>query len=151
MTGSRGSSHLSALGTASNCGVSMAGMPSLGGPPDMISLKWHAVLCKIRLPLRVVKGNSLAPSPARGGHEGDHRHCRDYQDGRLHRAPFGGVPTMPCRVRRGYAPSDWIMRTEPCVFPPLDDLNPSYVGAGGENVAWPTSCLLAVWAIARPA
>ncbi len=25
------------------------------------------------------------------------------------------------------------MRTEPCVFPPLDDLYPSYVVAGGEK------------------
>src|SRR5438128_12622530 len=93
----------------------------------------YAVVLIFGLPLRGVKWNSLSPILARAGHESDHRHCRDYQDGRLHRAPFGRVPTMPCRARRGYAPSGRIMRTEPCVFPPLDDLYPSYVVAARDE------------------
>src|SRR2546425_4536630 len=56
MTGSRGFSHLSASGTASNFGVSIAGMPSLGGPPDMISLNGTPCFVKSVFHSEVSKG-----------------------------------------------------------------------------------------------
>src|SRR5256712_8770339 len=63
MTGSRGFSHFSASGTASKFGASIAGMPSLGGPPDMISL--NGTLCFVKSVFHSEVSKGIRWSPAR--------------------------------------------------------------------------------------
>src|SRR5262245_60630825 len=65
MTGSLGLSHASAAAMLTNCGLSMAGMPSFGGPPERISR--YGTLCLLK---SVVNSRSLAGGSSGGSSVG---------------------------------------------------------------------------------
>ena len=56
MIGSRSPIQRSAFATETNLGLSIAGMPSFGGPPDMISFSGTECLLKSVFQPRVLKG-----------------------------------------------------------------------------------------------
>src|SRR5258708_21329500 len=60
MTGSRGLSQAAAAPTVTIFGASIAGMPSLTGPPERISLSWTQCLAKLVPNSKLVPGGGVS-------------------------------------------------------------------------------------------